>query len=682
MNRTLISKALRRTLSVIFVAGAAVAGIYTIAPSSAVNGRGTDQAAALNKIAPWVLDNTSGGKRAEFFVVLNDQADLKGAEALPTKQEKGRYVRDVLWQKAQATQGPLLKMLKDRGIQYQAFYIVNMVLVKGNFDLAMTLASRADVARVEGNPVIRNLPDPAPVEKITSRFNAPNAPEAVEPGVTYVKAPLVWAAGFTGQGIVVGGADTGIRWTHAALKNHYRGWDGVNADHNYNWHDSIHVANSNCPGDSPQPCDDHGHGSHTIGTAIGDDGGTNQVGVAPGAKFIGCRNMNAGNGTPASYMECFEYFLAPYPIGGTPAQGDPSKAPDITTNSWGCPTTEGCSTGTLQAGVEAQRAAGIMMVVAAGNGGANGCSTVSDPPSFYEASYSIGALNTGTDSIASFSSKGPVTIDGSNRLKPDISAPGTNTRSSYRTSDTSYASFSGTSMATPHVAGVVALLWSARPILRHDIAKTRTVLNNSAFHINSAACSSSGTYPNNTFGFGRIDAKAAVDTLLLTGAVSRMTQGSAGTFDIPLSLSGEPGVECRSGGGNYTLVFTFDNNLLSGNASVTSGTGSVSGSPTVSGNTMTVNLTGVADVQKITVTLQSVTDTMAQTLADTPVSMNILSGDTSGNKAVNATDIAQTKGQLGIPVTSANFREDANRDGAVTASDIALVKAHNGASLP
>src|SRR4029078_3292034 len=139
----------------------------------------------------------------------------------------------------------------------------------------------------------------------------------------------------------------------------------------------------------PQPCDDNGHGTHTMGTVVGDDGAGNQVGMAPGAKWIGCRNMDQGNGTPATYIECMEFFLAPYPVGGTPAQGDPSKAPDITTNSWGCPPSEGCALGTLQAAVEAQRAAGILMVVAAGNSGA-ACSTTTDPPSFYAASYTVG----------------------------------------------------------------------------------------------------------------------------------------------------------------------------------------------------------------------------------------------------------------------------------------------------
>ena len=97
----------------------------------------------------------------------------------------------------------------------------------------------------------------------------------------------------------------------------------------------------------------------------------NQTGMAPGAKWIGCRNMNVGNGTPATYIECMEFFLAPYPVAGTPAQGDPSRAPHVTTNSWSCPASEGCSPNSLQAAVEAQRAAGIMMVVAAGNSGSD-----------------------------------------------------------------------------------------------------------------------------------------------------------------------------------------------------------------------------------------------------------------------------------------------------------------------
>jgi subtilisin family serine protease len=202
-----------------------------------------------------------------------------------------------------------------------------------------------------------------------------------------------------------------------------------------------------------------------------------------------------------------QFFLAPYPVGGDPSQGDPTKAPDLTTNSWVCPTDEGCSPNTLQSAVEGQRAAGIEMVAGAGNNGSD-CSTLIYPPAIYDASYTVGALNTGTDTIAPFSSRGPVTVDGSNRLKPDITAPGTNNRSSYNTSDDAYVLLSGTSMATPHIAGSVALLWSARPELRADLDATEGTLNNAAVHINSSECGT-GT-PNSVYGWGRVDVFAAL----------------------------------------------------------------------------------------------------------------------------------------------------------------------------
>ena len=167
--------------------------------------------------------------------------------------------------------------------------------------------------------------------------------------------------------------------------------------------------------------------------------------------------------------------------------------------------------------------------------------------------------------------------------------------------------------------------------------------------------------------------RVAIPQLRLVSAVSRKTHGTAGTFDIDLPLTGAPGVECRSSGGNHTLVFTFDNNMMSGNASVISGVGSVSGSPMFSANTMTVNLTGVTDVQQITLKLSSVSDAFAQVLADTSVSVNMLAGDTSGNKTVNSTDVSQTKLQSGAPVNAANFREDVVVSDSINATDVSLV---------
>jgi serine protease AprX len=529
----------RRIFCSILITAASVAGLAAISSS-----RATDQTNSSNqndsaKIASWVIEHTANGQQAEFIVVLADQADLSGAAMLRAKIDKGRFVRDTLWNKAQTTQGPILQWLRARGIEHRSFYIVNALWVKGDRAVAESLTARLDVARVEGNPRIQNFPQGHAAILSPSQ---PNSPETVEPGIDYTHAPQVWALGFTGQGIVVAGADTGFRWTHNAIKPHYRGWDGVTADHDYNWHDSIHNSSGNpCGNDSPFPCDDAGHGTHTLGTAVGDDGAGNQIGMAPGAQCIGCRNMDEGVGTPARYIECMEFFLAPYPVGGDPSQGDPTKAPDVTVNSWGCPTSQGCSATTLQSAVEGQRAAGIEMVVGGGGSGPD-CSTVTDAPAIYDASYTVGALNTGFDMIASFSSRGPVTVDGSNRIKPDITAPGTNTRSSYNTSDNSYAILSGTSMATPHIGGAVALLWSARPELRPDLDATEGTLNNSAVHINSTACSSSGT-PNNVYGWGRVDLLAAVNaptptptpmpvTVGVSASPTQVTEGGSAIYTV------------------------------------------------------------------------------------------------------------------------------------------------------
>jgi hypothetical protein len=170
--------------------------------------------------------------------------------------------------------------------------------------------------------------------------------------------------------------------------------------------------------------------------------------------------------------------------------------------------------------------------------------------------------------------------------------------------------------------------------------------------------------------------------LQLTSVVSRKTHGAAGDFNVDLPLSGNVGVECRSTAGNHTFVFTFTNQIVSGDAAVTSGTGNVDGNPTFSGNTMTVNLTGVSDVQQISVTASNVMDTFGQTLPDAPVSAVILAGDTNSNRTVNAADVAQTKAQQGATVDQTNFRNDLNASGTINAADTAIVKANAGNSVP
>ncbi|HEY8671303.1 MAG TPA: delta-60 repeat domain-containing protein, partial [Terriglobales bacterium] len=172
-------------------------------------------------------------------------------------------------------------------------------------------------------------------------------------------------------------------------------------------------------------------------------------------------------------------------------------------------------------------------------------------------------------------------------------------------------------------------------------------------------------------------------SLLLTSSVSRKTHGDVATFDIPLPVTGEPGVECRSSNGKHKFVFTFlTSHVVSGSASVTSGTGSVSGNPIFFGGSMTVNLTGVTDVQKITLTLSDVTDDSGKVLPTTAVSANMLIGDTNGDKTVNNSDVSQTRGQVGQPVTGSNFREDVNVNGAITPTDVRLVRSDLGHILP
>src|SRR5207253_5916476 len=140
--------------------------------------------------------------------------------------------------------------------------------------------------------------------------------------------------------------------------------------------DAIHSGGGSCGPNSLFPCDDYGHGTHTTGTTSGDDGAGNQVGVAPGAKWIGCRNMDVGNGTPASYTECFQFFMAPTDLSGQ--NPNPALRPHVMNNSWGCPTSEGCAPDTLRTVVENSQASGIFVEVSAGNSGSS-CGTVNDP---------------------------------------------------------------------------------------------------------------------------------------------------------------------------------------------------------------------------------------------------------------------------------------------------------------
>ena len=469
-------------------------------------------AAASDKIDDAVLAALARDGSAPFIVLMAEQADLSPAYRLRSKEEKGRYVFETLRATAERSQAGLVAELKNRGVALRSFYVVNALLVEGDLALATELAGRADVARLVANPTVQQ---PLPAVEIAS---PETAPEAIEWGVSNVNAPQVWSTyDVTGQGIVIAGQDTGVRWTHTALRNHYRGWNGSTADHNFHWWDAIHSdtgATNPCGINLSVPCDDHSHGTHTVGTIVGDDGGSNQIGVAPGAQWIACRNMESGIGSPTTYAECFQFFLAPTDLAGL--NPNPSLAPHVINNSWGCPPSEGCTEatwGVIQSVQQSLRAAGVLVVASAGNSGTQGCGSINDPLAIFAESFAVGAYNSGNN-IAGFSSRGPrdfTLIQG-----PDISAPGVNVRSATRGSDSSYANWEGTSMAGPHVAGVVALLWSAVPDMVGQVPATEQYLRETAnkSRVGTACGNGPNTAPwntwDNTFGWGQIDALAAV----------------------------------------------------------------------------------------------------------------------------------------------------------------------------
>lgn len=480
---------------------------------SIISGLGTLR--PIDKISARVFAETADGKNASVVIMLEDQADVSGGYQIADDGERGWYVYNTLTSHAERTQESLKTFLKEQGRSYRSFWAANMIVADVDRVLLMKVAERADVARIDSNHQTRWIEEPEIANRKVA-VSSPATANAIQWGVTNVNAPSVWSQGFTGQGIVIGGLDTGIRWTHDAIKGKYRGWNGSSANHNYNWWDAVHVSNTFCAASTTVPCDDDGHGTHTIGTVVGDDGAGNQIGVAPGAKWIGCRNMNQGNGTPATYTECFQFMIAPTNSAG--AAADPSLRPHILNNSWACPPSEGCTTGTeLETIINNTQAAGIFVSFSAGNSGP-GCDTVSTPGAFYDGAFSVGAFNE-NNLLASFSSRGPSTFSGySPRLmKPNLSAPGVSVRSALETSDTAYAALSGTSMASPHVAGVVALLWSARPLLVRDIAATRALLQSTAnpslmvTSVQTCGGIPTSQIPNNSFGYGRVDALAAVN---------------------------------------------------------------------------------------------------------------------------------------------------------------------------
>ena len=436
----------------------------------------------LSKVDAAVLDQLEMDGEAEFYVILTIQADVSRAAALPTKVAKTTYVFNLLRETASQTQRPLLDYLKAQGISHESMYIQNMIHAWAGRTAVEWLAARSDVARIVSPPDPRiDLVSRSPKAIVAALEEQHLA--GIEWNITRVGAPDVWAMGFHGEGMVVGDNDTGAEYTHPALVNHYRGNLGGGVfNHNYNWWDTY--------SGSSYPVDTDGHGTHTMGTMVGDDGGANQIGMAPGAQWMACRGMN---------LECLQFFLAPWDLTGS--NPDPTKAPDAVNNSW-----YDSSGFDYRPIVQNLNAAGVAVIKSAGNQG-SGCTTITNP-GYVPEIIATAAFAQG-DTIASFSSRGPTSNYGSTILKPEVAAPGVNVRSSVPGGGYD-GTYSGTSMAAPHTTGLVALIWSAAPCLQGDVPTTKQIMMETAEAKIDAQCPPFVDHPNDVWGWGVLDAQAAV----------------------------------------------------------------------------------------------------------------------------------------------------------------------------
>lgn len=519
-------------------------------------------AASAAPIHPVVLADLQAAPdgRATYFVLLSDQTDLGPAERISDWHAKGRWVFQALRQTATESQRLLLDTLNatqeaGRVDRWQPFWIVNAVAVDGDLASVRALAAQPGVAAIlpglKLDPPEEPVPAPVP------------SPSLQQPGVAQwniqqVKASDVWALGYRGEGIVVANVDTGVDYMHPALVRQYRGNLGVDSSgpfaHDYNWFDPFwgsraptalpHMAGASQP---------QAHGTHVMGTQVGDDGGANQIGVAPGARWIasfGCCPDNE------SLLAALQWMLAPTRLDGS--DPNPDLRPHVLQNSWGGP---GGSLVFEQA-MAALKASGMFVSASAGNTG-SACGTLGSPGD-NPTVFNVGA-SASEAWIADFSARGPDPFTGS--TGPELVAPGLNIRSSV--GNGGYAYYSGTSMAGPHVAGAVALLWQANPVLIGRVDQTAELLRKTAqpIYVAGEACGgldSSNAHPNNSAGWGQLDILRAVQVagdgqsrlqVSVTDGQGRPLEGVHVTLRKPVSGFGEVSLEGKTGpDGRYEFL--------------------------------------------------------------------------------------------------------------------------------
>lgn len=472
-----------KQLKMLFVLCLVVVGVALFAHSTIAAGQQNlyGQSATQAAVEPGLRLSILSQGRGEYWVYFRDKADLSAAYNITDWDARGRYVYDKLRGVAATSQASALGFLEAQKAAgdvdaYRAHFIVNAIWVKSGVATLDRLAGFPGVVEIRGAKVYA-IPTP--------EFRpADNAPQTLEWGIDRINAELIWSNfGTRGEGMVVANVDTGVDYLHSALTLQYRGnLGGGTFDHNFNFYDPAGI----CP--PGIPCDNNGHGSHTMGTMVGDDGGTNQIGMAPGARWIAAKGCESNFCSDTSLLSSAEWIAAPCPVGTPPGSPscDPTKRPNVVNNSWG----GGGGDPWYQASVDAWRAAGIFPAFSAGNSGP-GAGTIGSPGDYCNVTAS-GATDI-SDVIASFSSRGPGNFPGC-LDKPDVSAPGVNVRSSVP--GNSYGLLSGTSMASPHTAGCVALLLSIDATISYD--DIYSLLTNNAVDLGAPGF-------DYNYGYGRID---------------------------------------------------------------------------------------------------------------------------------------------------------------------------------
>ncbi|GII91898.1 S8 family serine peptidase [Sinosporangium siamense] len=490
---------------------AALALVFSLSPSQSVAASAAPERSKTDRA---VQADLAADDRAKFWVFLKGQADLSAVAGSTGKIAKTTAVYRAKKQHAESAQAGLRRLLTAAKADFTPFWIANAVLVTGDRKLAAGIERLPEVASISPDVEVAP-PTPLPGAK-TPKVNA------VEWNVDRVNAPRVWnELKNRGEGVVVANIDTGVQFDHPALATQYRGRnpDGT-VDHNYNWFDpSLGCAIGT-------PCDWNGHGTHTMGTMVGDDGAGDTIGVAPGARWIAAKMCDTVCSS-ADMLKVGEWLLAPTDLNG--ANPRPDLAPDIVNNSWGY---SGYYPW-FRVVVDTWIAAGIFPSFSNGNVEIARCNT-SASPGLYVGSYSAGAFDA-AGTIASFSARG---TGEAGDIKPNLAAPGVNVRSSV--TGGGYASYSGTSMAAPHVSATVALMWSAAPALRGDVAATRALLDRTAVDVDDTTCGGTAA-DNNVWGEGRLDAYAAVRAVpyqQLGGVTGTVTSGTTPVAGAGVTVTG------------------------------------------------------------------------------------------------------------------------------------------------